>query len=57
MAKGIFCNSQKKNLTPAARSKYHIHISLQHDGANLLYYKLKLLIAEISVGNIKDLQH
>ena len=57
MAKGIFCNSQKKNLTPAARSKYHIHISLQHDGETLLYYRLKLLIAEISVGNIKDLQH
>ena len=57
MAKGIFCNSQKKNLTLAARSKYHIHISLQHDGETLLYYRLKLLIAEISVGNIKDLQH
>ena len=55
MAKGIFCNSQKKNLTLAARS--NIHISLQHDGKTLLYYRLKLLIAEISVGNIKDLQH
>ena len=63
---GLFLNAYvwsfkfafQMNWVLVTNSNFVIHISLQPDGVNLWYFKLRLLDQkELTVWNIKSLQH